>query len=179
MRWYMHIVYISKYYVLQYHTTLYLTPAKPLIATESVKHIMESQERSNLILTCRLEYAYPAPSIEWSILNPLSNEYTLIQNNSTNYKLHRNGSFELLHRFLFEIGYIIIMCSATNHYGSANTTFYLWEHETFMRSKDSLIIILFMMHLNFILLTIEQEFTVYLSNITNCEYLEKVNNYIR
>ena len=119
---------------------LYFNTAKPLIATESIKIIMESQERSNLILTCSVEYAYPPPTIEWSILNSLSNEYTLVQNNSTNYKLYRNGSFELLHRFLFEMGYTIIICSATNDYGSANTLFYLWEHETFMRSKGSLII---------------------------------------
>ena len=85
-------------------------------------------------MNCSVEYAYPPPTIEWSILNPLSNNYTLVQNNSTNYKLHRNGSFELLHRFLFEKGYMITICSATNDYGSANTTFYLWEQETFMRS---------------------------------------------
>ena len=92
------------------------------------------EERNNLVLTCGVQYAYPLPTIEWSILAPLSNEYTLIQENSTNYQLHRNGSFEILHRFLFEMGYMIIICSATNVYGSNSSTFYLWEHETFMRS---------------------------------------------
>ena len=125
---------------MQNHTKFYLIPAKPLIATESVKIIIESEKRSNIILNCNVEYAYPPPTIEWSILNPLSNEYTLIRNDSTNYKLYRNGSFELLHRFLFEMGYMVVICSAMNDHGSANSTFHLWEHETFMRSKDSLII---------------------------------------
>ena len=125
---------------MQSNTKLFLIPAKPLIAKKSVKFIMESQERSNLILNCSVEYAYPPPTIEWNILNPLSNEYTPIRNDSTNYKLYRNGSFELLHRFLFEMGYMVVICSAMNDHGSASSTFHLWEHETFMRSKDSLII---------------------------------------
>lgn len=89
------------------------------------------------MLTCDVEYAYPVPTIEWGILMPLTNEYTMIQENSTDYKLYKNGSVEVLHRFLFEISYMIVMCTATNDYGSSNSTFYLWEYETFMRSKFS------------------------------------------
>ena len=92
------------------------------------------EERKNIVLTCGVQYAYPLPTIEWSVLNPLSNEHTLIEENTTNYHLHRNGSIEFLHRFLFEMGYMIVICSATNVYGSNTSTFYLWEYETFMRS---------------------------------------------
>jgi len=93
------------------------------------------EERNNVILSCGVQYAYPLPTIEWSILTPLSDEYILIQENSTNYKLHNNGSIEFLHRFLFEVGYMIVMCLATNAHGSGQRTFQLWEHETFIKSK--------------------------------------------
>ena len=93
------------------------------------------KERDNIRLTCGVQYAYPLPTIEWYIMTPLSDEYTLIQENTTNYKLLGNGSVEFLHRFLFEIGYMIVMCSATNVYGYDHSTFYIWEQEIFMRSE--------------------------------------------
>ena len=114
---------------------VFFNAAKPLITTASITLVME--QRKNIVLTCEMRYAYPLPTIEWYIMIPLSDEYTLIQENSTNYILHNNGSIEFLHRFLFEMGYVIIMCSATNVYGSGNSTFHLWEYETFMTSKFS------------------------------------------
>ena len=107
--------------------------AKPLVTTEFVRIIMK--ERNNILLTCDVQYAYPLPTIEWYIMTPLSDEYTLIHKNTTNYKLLGNGSVELLHNFLFEMGYMIVMCSATNVYGYDHTTFYIWEQEIFMRSE--------------------------------------------
>ena len=95
------------------------------------------EERNNTVLTCGVQYAYPLPTIEWYIMTPLSDEYTLIQENTTNYKLLSNGSVEFLYRFLFEIGHMIVMCSATNVYGYEDSTFILWEYETFMKSKCS------------------------------------------
>ena len=111
---------------------LYVT-AKPLIPTEFARIIMK--ERKNILLTCDVQYAYPLPIIEWYIMTPLSDEYTLIQNNSTNYKLHSNGSIEMLHRFLFEMGHVKVKCLATNIHGYGNRYFDLWENEIFMRSK--------------------------------------------
>ena len=79
------------------------------------------EERNNTVLTCGVQYAYPLPTIEWYIMTPLSDEYTLIQENTTNYKLLSNGSVEFLYRFLFEIGHMIVMCSATNVYGQSQS----------------------------------------------------------
>ena len=93
------------------------------------------EERNNLVLTCSVQYAYPLPTIEWYIMTPLSDDYTLIQESTTNYKLLSNGSVEFLHRLLFEIGYVIVMCSATNVYGYDHSTFYIWEQQIFMGSK--------------------------------------------
>ena len=109
--------------------------AKPLIPTEFVRIIMK--ERNNILLTCGVQYAYPLPTIEWHIMTPLSDEYTLIQESTTNYKLLSNGSVEFLHRFLFEMGYIKVKCSAHNPHGSGNSNFDLWENEVFMKSKFS------------------------------------------
>ena len=113
----------------------FYTTAKPLVTTEFVRIIMK--ERNNILLTCDVQYAYPLPTIEWHIMTPLSDEYTLIQENTTNYRLLSNGSIEFLYRFLFEIGHMIVMCSATNVYGYEDSTFILWEYETFMKSKCS------------------------------------------
>ena len=93
------------------------------------------EQRSNIVLTCDVRYAYPLSTIEWHILSPLSVDYTPIQENSTNYILHSNGSVEFLHRYLFEMGYMIVMCLATNEYGYDRSTFTLWEYDIFMKSK--------------------------------------------
>ena len=142
--------------------------AKPLVPTEFIRIIMK--ERNNILLTCDVQYAYPLPTIEWHIMTPLSDEYTLIQENTTNYKLLGNGSVEFLHRFLFEMGHIKVKCSANNPHGSGNSNFDLWENEVFMRSKFS--------YIHYIIWSaktlIEQEFQVYIDNITNCEDLVKV-----
>ena len=95
------------------------------------------KERKNILLICDVLYAYPLPIIEWYIMTPLSNDYTLIQDNTTNYKLLSNGSVKFLYRFLFEMGYMAVKCSAVNVYGCENSTFILWEYETFMKSKCS------------------------------------------
>lgn len=127
------------------------------------------KESNDIVLTCNVQYAYPLPTIEWYIMTSLSDDYTLMQNSSTNYVLYNNGSIELLHRFLFEMGHIKVKCLATNIYGSNNSNFDLWEYEIFMRSKFSYV------HHNYVIKTlIEQEFKVYIDNITNCEDLNKV-----
>ena len=109
--------------------------AKPILTTESETMIMK--ERDHIVLTCDVQYAYPLPIIEWYIMTPLSDDYTLMQENTTNYKLLSNGSVKFLYRFLFEMGYMVVMCSATNVYGYEHSTFILWEYETFMNSKCS------------------------------------------
>ena len=109
--------------------------AKPLVPIEFVRIIMK--ERNNILLTCGVQYAYPLPTIEWYIMTPLSYEYTLIQENTTNYKLLSNGSVKFLYPFLFEVSHIKVKCLATNEYGSGNSNFDLWENEVFIRSKFS------------------------------------------
>ena len=143
------------------------------MSTKSVRIIME--ERNNIMLTCGIQYVYPSPTIKWGILEPLTNEYTQIQKNTTNYNLLSNGSVELLHRFLFEMGYMIVMCSVTNVYGSGETTFNLWEHETFMRSKCMICIRTYLYKLTILIFfASEQEFNIYIHNIVQCEDLQKV-----
>ena len=116
--------------IIHFHVT-----AKPLVPTEFVRIIMK--ERDNIRLTCGVQYAYPLPTIEWYIMTPLSDEYTLIQENTTNYKLIGNGSIEFLYPFLFKISHIKVKCLATNEYASGNSNFDLWKNEVFIRTKFS------------------------------------------
>ena len=93
------------------------------------------KESNDIVLTCNVQYAYPLPTIKWYIMTSLSDNYTLIHQNTTDYKLLSNGSVEFLYRFLFEMGYMSVMCSATNVYGYEHSTFILWEYNTFIKSK--------------------------------------------
>ena len=107
----------------------------------NVKHqlkIMETAE--NIMLTCDTQYAYPTPSIEWNITT--SSGFSVLKQNSNeilNYEVHSNGSIEIFHRFLSEKKHIIALCSATNMHGHSETIFHLWEHSTFVKSKNIII----------------------------------------
>ena len=97
--------------------------------------IMEKAE--NIMLTCDIQYAYPTPSIEWNITT-LSGLSVVEQNShgNFNYKNHRNGSIEIFHRFLFEMGHIITLCSVTNMHGYSEAIYHLWEHKMFVTGKQ-------------------------------------------
>ena len=105
------------------------------MATKSVALTLEQGSNTSTVLTCCVQYANPLPSIEWYVFTALSNGYTLIQENSSDYKLHSNGNIEIFHRSLFEIGYLTVMCSANNSYGSGQSRFQMWGYETFLKSK--------------------------------------------
>ena len=109
--------------------------AKPIMNVEHQLKIMEKAE--NIMLTCDIQYAYPTPSIEWNITT-LSGLSAMKQNSNGNfnYKNHRNGSIEIFHRFLSEMGHIITLCSATNMHGYSETIFHLWEHSVFVKGKS-------------------------------------------
>ena len=93
------------------------------------------EHRRNVMLTCGVQYAYPAPNIVWNITTPSSSFYGTQQNGATvGYKLYSNRSIEVYHQFLFDEGNIVVTCSATNIYGSSKEVFQLWEGHTYMES---------------------------------------------
>ena len=128
-------------------------------------------QRENIMLTCGIQYAYPTPKIEWSVKTPSSVLLDMQQNSSTNtnYFMHSNRSFEIYHRFLFEVEHVIALCTATNIHGSNKTVFHLWEHKSFTKGMHSNFRIILLS-----LLCTEQQFTLYIKNITNCYQLAKV-----
>ena len=93
------------------------------------------EQRRNVTLTCGVQYAYPAPNIEWNITTSSSSFYATQQNRATvGYKLFSNRSIEIYHQFLSDEGNIVVTCSATNIYGSSKEVFQLWEGHTYMES---------------------------------------------
>jgi len=114
--------------------------ANPTMFVQEPDHdTIVMKERSNIMLTCGVQYTYPIPIIKWNITTPLyTNGLYIMQekfNNNSDYKLYSNGSIEIYHEFLFEVGHIIITCFTNNIHGSDNNkTFHLWEQETFKRS---------------------------------------------
>ena len=126
---------ISAQVVMYLQDEIFHTIAKPIMATEYVTITLEQRSNTTTVLTCCVQYANPPPTIEWYSFTALSNGYTLIQENSSDYKLHNNGNVEIFHESLFDIGYLTIMCSATNTYGSGQSKFQMWGYETFLKSK--------------------------------------------
>ena len=116
----------------------FTTIAKPIVLTES--HTIIKEERENILLTCDLKYAYPVPSVTWSIKSVLSDNYIVIKNSSVerDYSLHKNFTIEIYHRFLSEAGYLNVMCSVENLYGSAQMVYHLWEDAAFKASTTLL-----------------------------------------
>ena len=113
---------------------MFTNTAKPILLRESNTIIKE--ERENILLTCDLEYAYPLPNITWSIKSALSDNYIVMKNSSVerDYALHNNFTIEIYHRFLSEAGYLNVMCSVDNLYGSAQMVYHLWEDAAFKAS---------------------------------------------
>ena len=111
------------------------TVARPIMATESVTITLEQRSNTSTVLTCCVQYANPLPTIKWYIFTALSNKYTLIQENSSDFKFHSNGNVEIFHKFLFDIGYLTVTCLATNAYGSGQSKFQMWGYDTFLKSK--------------------------------------------
>ena len=97
--------------------------------------VKDEATADNILLTCDVQYAYPASSITWSILDSLLNTYVTLQGNSTSFTLNTNGTIEIYHHFLFKRGFVALTCSVTNRYGSIQNKFYLWEHGIFANSK--------------------------------------------
>ena len=89
-------------------------------------------QSDNIMLTCGVQYAYPAPNIIWNITTPFNSVHQNSNSNS-NYRIHTNGSIEIYHRFLTEEQHIIASCSATNVHGSSKTDFHLCEHRVFTK----------------------------------------------
>jgi len=112
---------------------MYLLPptAKPILLTKSRTIIEDGQE--NVFLACGLEYGYPVPNVTWSIRTALSNNYIVIRNSSAErgYYLHEDFSIEIFHSFLAEAGYLNVMCSVENLYGSTQMMYHLWESTEF------------------------------------------------
>ena len=111
------------------------TVARPIMATESVTITLEQRSNTSTVLTCCVQYANPLSTIKWYIFTALSNKYTLIQENSSDFKFHSNGNVEIFHKFLFDIGYLTVTCLATNAYGSGQSKFQMWGYDTFLKSK--------------------------------------------
>ena len=99
--------------------------------TENQLKIMKNPE--NIILTCGIRYAYPVPNIEWNIT---TSSGLSVMNQNFNYRYHSNGSIEIFHRFLSEVGHVITLCSATNIHGTGKITFHLWDHEIFTKGTS-------------------------------------------
>ena len=109
------------------------TVALPIILMELVTEVRD-QNDYNAILSCDVDYAYPPPDIIWSIMTDLSEGFIVLHENTTSssdYELHSDGTIEVYRRFLFEEGYVIVMCSAFNLYGYAIKKFILWERTEF------------------------------------------------
>ena len=64
--------------------------AKPIMATEYVTITLEQRSNTSTVLMCCVQYANPSPTVEWYSFTALSKGYTLIQENSSDYKLHNN-----------------------------------------------------------------------------------------
>ena len=107
--------------------------------------VKDEETANNILLTCSVTYAYPTPNITWSIINPLLNTYALAQGNSSNYKLHCNGTIEIYHNFLSQRGFMVLTCTATNMHGSVEKKFYLWKHGIFANSKYNYLHVVFAM----------------------------------
>ena len=113
---------------------MFCTVAKPIMNKDPDHNTIIMQQGNNIMLTCDVQYAYPAPTIEWNITTPF---FGLLQQNTSSdssYKFHNNRSIEIYYQFLLEEGHIIITCSAYNIYGSSQKTFHLWENHTFIES---------------------------------------------
>ncbi|XP_065898890.1 immunoglobulin superfamily member 10-like isoform X3 [Dysidea avara] len=110
--------------------------SKPIMHMQPETIVKDEETANNILLTCSVTYAYPTPNITWSIINPLSNTYALAQGNSSNYKLHCNGTIEIYHNFLSQRGFMALTCTATNMYGSVEKKFYLWEHGIFANREN-------------------------------------------
>jgi len=116
------------------HIIIFTNTAKPILLRES--HTIIKDERENILLTCDLEYAYPLPNITWSVKSALTDNYIVMKNSSVerDYSLQNNFTIEIYHRFLSEAGYLNVMCSVDNLYGSAQMVYHLWEDAAFKAS---------------------------------------------
>ena len=86
--------------------------------------IHKDQSASNVMLTCAVQYAYPTAEITWNIMTESSMIYHVLEENSTgNYILYNNGSLEVYRYFIYEEDHVVVMCSASNKFGSAQTEF--------------------------------------------------------
>ena len=96
----------------------------------SQKSIIKSISNINVMLTCGVKYAYPPANITWNIKTESFAVYHMLEENSTgNYILHNNGSIEIYQHFIYAVDYVMVMCLATNKYGSAQTVFHIWDPE--------------------------------------------------
>lgn len=68
-------------------------------------------------------------------MTSLSDQFVVLHENTTDYELHNNGNVEIYRRFLFEEGYVAVICSASNIYGSAVKKFNLWEKKAFEKGS--------------------------------------------
>lgn len=102
--------------------------------TEPEHNTIILEQRRNIMLTCDVQYAYPAANIEWNITSS-SGHFVAQQNTGGNlgYTLYNNGSIEIYHQLILEEGHIVVVCSATNIHGSNKKIFQL-RHHTFIES---------------------------------------------
>ena len=122
------------------HCVICLTAAKPVMDTGPEDKTIIMEPNNNITLTCGVQYAYPAPKIEWKITIPSSGLNIVQQNTSgsSSYKLYDNRSIEIYHKSMLEEGHVIVTCLATNNYGSSKAVFQLWDHYTFIKSMYSM-----------------------------------------
>ena len=129
---YVRIISSYEHYMCVYYNDFYFV-AKPIML-HSQKSIIKDRSNINVMLACDVKYAYPTAKITWNITTESSNIYRAIEENSTgNYILHNNGSLEIYHRFIYEEDHVMVMCLATNKYGSAHSVFHVWDPERFNR----------------------------------------------
>ena len=112
--------------------------AKPILLMEPGTKIMD-QNNDGMVLSCGIKHAYPPPDIIWSMMTVPSEGFIVLHEstNHSDYQLYRNGSIELYHHFLFEMGNITVMCSASNLYGSIKKKFYVWDKAAFEQGNSS------------------------------------------
>ena len=105
--------------------------AKPIMVVNFTT-IRKDQSTGNVMLTCAVKYSYPTAVITWNVMTESSSVYDVVEENSTgNYVLLNNGSLEVYRRFIYEEDHVIVMCLASNKYGSAKSVFSIWDDEHF------------------------------------------------